>query len=370
MRIGIDARMIDWTGVGRYTQNLLKSLVTIDQENEYVLFCHEETEKLAPEASNFIKKIVSQPVFSLASQLGWAREVSQAKPDIFHSPHFVLPLLFSRRTVVTIHDLIPMLFPKNLPSRATYVHYNTMIKLGVRKAQKIIAVSASTKNDLIRLVRIPPEKIVVIPEAADARYKPVQDEQRWKQVKERQGIQRKFLLYVGNYKPHKNLVRLVKAFSQLPESLRKEHQLVLVGKKDKRYPEVGSLVKKLNLKRDVTMLGFLSEDDLLMFYNAAQALILPSLYEGFGLPPLEAMACGTPVIASNVSSIPEVVGDAALLLSNQQDVNEIAKAMEKILTDENLRKDLRAKGLARAKQFSWKRTAEETLQVYREVVGS
>lgn len=366
MRIGVDARMIEWSGVGRYTQNLLRSLAKIDKENQYVLFCHQASVSLTPDARNFSKVIVTQPVFSMSSQLSWTREVNQASLNMFHSPHFVLPLLFTPGSVITVHDLIPLLFPGNLRSKAAQMYYTTMIKLATKKAEKIIAVSNCTKEDLIANLNVPARKIKVIPEAADERYHVVKRTEEFDIALKKYGIKNKYLLYVGNYKPHKNLIRLVEAFAKARKNLPEEYQLVLVGPRDKRYPEVSRLVKKLGLGKAVILAGFVSEKELLILYNTAVGFIFPSLYEGFGLPPLEAMANGLPVIASNVSSLPEVVGDAALLV-NPEDVEEISQAVFKILTDEELRKKLRRKGLARAKKFSWEKTAERTLEVYKRV---
>ncbi len=369
MRIGIDTRMIDWSGVGRYTQNLLKGIARVDKENQYVLFCHQASISLVPDASNFSKVIVTQPVFSMSSQLSWAREVSQANLDIFHSPHFVLPLIFTPNSVVTVHDLIPLLFPGNLRSKAAQMYYTTMIKLTTKKSDKIIAVSNCTKKDLIANLDISARKIRVIPEAADERYRKIKRTKEHDIVLKKYGIRGRYLLYVGNYKPHKNLIRLVEAFAKVKQNLTEDYQLVFVGPRDKKYPEVGRLVKKLELKKKVVLAGFIPEEELLVLYNTAAALVFPSLYEGFGLPPLEAMACGLPVVASNTSSLPEVVDNAALLV-NPEHIEEIRQAISKILGDEGLRKELQKKGLVQAKKFSWEKTAEKTIEVYKEVAKS
>jgi glycosyltransferase involved in cell wall biosynthesis len=355
--------MIDWSGVGRYTQNLLKGLAAIDKENEYILFCHAQSQNLAPETPNFVKTIITQPVFSMSSQLSWAREVNQADLDIFHSPYFVLPLLFAPNSVVTIHDLIPLLFPGNLKSKAAQMYYTTMIKLTTKKAERIIAVSDRTKEDLIKHLGISAGKITVIPEAADERYHPLDVKEKDFRTVLKKYASHQFLLYVGNYKPHKNLIRLVEAFHEALPDLPKGAQLVIIGPRDKRYPEASRLVKKLGLEKSVILAGYVSEEELLILYNSATAFIFPSLYEGFGLPPLEAMASGLPVISSNLSSLPEVVGNAALPI-NPEDVDDIGQAIVRVFSDEDLRRDLRKKGLARAKKFSWQKTAEMTLEVY------
>lgn len=380
MRIGFDARMIEWSGVGSYSKNLLKALTRIDTQNEYLLFCHPETVELIPEAPNFTKKLVKQPVFSFFRQFGWIDELKEANLDIFHSPHFVFPPVVSCPSVVTIHDLIPLVIPAVMPSWAGRWFYRRANRSALRRAKKIIAVSDCTKRDIIRFFGTPEEKIRVIYEAAASEFREIKDEslltfrqaqghpersQRVKMVLDKYGLKRPFILNVGNPKPHKNWAGLIRAFAGLKKR-GFDHRLILVGPDDPRFFEPKRLVGQLGLGRDVIFIEFVEKEDLPMLYSAADAFVFPSFYEGFGLPPLEAMACGTPVVCSNVASLPEVVGDAALMV-DPNDIGGLAAAVSNVISDESLRKSLREKGLARAAQFSWQRTAEQTLEVYKEI---
>ncbi|MDI6891770.1 MAG: glycosyltransferase family 1 protein [Actinomycetota bacterium] len=362
MRIGFDARMIEWGGVGTYSKNLLKALSGIDAQNEYVLFCYPETAELILEAPNFTKKLVKQPVFSLFRQFGWINDLKEANLDIFHSPHFVFPPVIPCPSVVTIHDLIPLIIPAVMPSRGDRFYYKRANRSALEKVKGIIAVSECTKRDIIRFFGTPEEKIRVIYEAAAPEFREIKDESLLKIVLDKYGLQRPFILNVGNPKPHKNWVGLLKAFAGLKKK-GFDHKLVLIGPEDPRFLEPKSLVEQFGMEKDVLFPGFVEKEDLPMLYNAADVLVFPSFYEGFGLPPLEAMACGTPVVCSNAASLLEVAGDAVLMV-DPNDVRGLAAAISDVISDESLRKSLKEKGLARAAQFSWQRTAEQTLEIY------
>lgn len=364
MRIGFDARMIDWSGVGTYSKGLLSALAKVDLENEYILFCNKESADIAPSTPNFSKQIVNLPVLSFKSQFKWACLLKKANLDIFHSPHFIWPIFTPCSSVVTIHDLTPLKFQEIMPSCFNRIVYGYMNHLATGKAERIVTVSSSTGADLTNLLRVPESKIRIIYEAADERFKPVKDGTLLSQVKKKYGIEGKFLLNVGNPKAHKNWGRLIEAFAKLESDLK----LVLVGTKGNVPRELSEQVKRLNLSKTVIFPQFIPDEDMPFFYSAAEAFVFPSLYEGFGLPVLEAMACGTPVICSNISSLPEVVGDAAIKV-DPMDVDDISRAMRLIIDDSSLRDKLVKKGLARVKEFSWEKTASKTLEVYREVYG-
>jgi len=365
MKIGFDARMIDWAGVGTYTYNVLESLKEIDKENQYVLLCEQKTMSQVPEADNFDKRIVSESVFSSFHQLFFSLSLKKHSLDVFHAPYFTFPLFLSCPSVVTIHDLIPLVFPLSMPSKIGRAYYQRANKKALNKAKMIIAVSESTKNDLLNNYDVSKEKIRVICDGVSEKFKAVQDRTLLSRVKKRYGIRSRFLMNVGNPKPHKNWPGLIEAFAESGKKV-KDCRLVLVGSRDPRYPEIERLIRKLQLKDRVIVTGFVDEGDMPLLYNAAEALVLPSFYEGFGLPVLEAMACGTPVLSSSSSALPEVCGDAALMVDANEPANLVA-GIERILSDEKLRRELSDKGTKRAKLFSWKQTAQKTLEVYQEI---
>lgn len=363
MRIGFDARMIDWAGVGTYSYNLVKYLTEVDKENEYILFCDKRSISQVPSADNFSKRIISESVFSPSHQLFFSITLRKQELDIFHAAHFIVPLFLSCPCVVTIHDLIPLVFPPSMPSKVGRAYYKRVNNKVISKAGMIIAVSESTKKDIVENFGVSEQKIQVIYNGVGEEFDIVKNENLINRAKERNKISSSFLLNVGNPKPHKNWLRLIEAFASLGNVV-KDHQLVLVGSPDPRYPEIRRLIKQLRLEDKVIITGFVKENDMPLLYNAADAFIFPSLYEGFGLPVLEAMACGTPVVCSNTSSLLEVAGDSALMV-DPADKASIAEGIKKILSDEKLREGLSEKGLKRKDLFSWTKTAQQTLDVYK-----
>jgi len=286
--------------------------------------------------------------------------------DLFHATEHLLPRLKGARTVLTVHDLIFLLFPEyHLPLNKWFL--NRFMPLFVRRADAIIAVSQCTKDDLIRHYAVPSEKIAVVYEGVDARFQPVTDLDALAQVQARYGLPERYILSVGTIEPRKNLTTLLEAYRTL-RAQGSELKLVIVGKKGWLYEGFFRRLRELGLEGEVVLPGFVLDGDLPALYSAAELFVFPSLYEGFGLPPLEAMACGTPVIASNASSLPEVVGEAGVLI-DPRDVSGLAEAMRRVLTDERLREEMQIKGLERAKQFTWGRAAAMTLEVYHSLLG-
>ena len=272
---------------------------------------------------------------------------------------YLASLLNLQPFIVTCHDIIPLIFYNNIKK----LKFRYAVS-GIKNADKIIADSYNTKQDIISYFKIPDEKIKIIPLAADKIFQPL-DEVIISKIKQKYNFDFPLILYVGTLEPRKNIPTLIKAFCKLKkEGL--PHILLVTGKKDGKYKKIFEMVKKLNLQKDVIFTGYIPREDLPTIYNAVDLFVYPSLYEGFSLPPLEAMACGTPVITSNTSSLPEVVGDAGIMV-NPYEIDGLAKAMYEVLTDCGLREDMIKKGLKRAKMFSWERTAKETLEVYQEV---
>ncbi len=364
MLIGIDARMLRYSGIGKYIQNLIENLARIDRKNQYILFVKENDLGICKiNQENFNFQVVRASLFSPREQLSLPIEIKRNRLDTFHTPHFNLPLFSPVKKVVTIHDLIPSIFPKARSSRLSRLYYRFMNSQAAKKAGKIIVDSKNTKKDLLKFFKILEGKIEVIYGGVSERFKPVNDTESLEAIKKKFNSTKNFLLYVGLRKPHKNLVSLIKVLGILRGKMDFDIQLVIVGKKDPRFTQVEEAAKKLDLVEEVLSLGEVSDEDLVLLYNAAQIFLFPSLYEGFGLPPLEAMACGTPVISSNTSSLPEVLGDAALLI-DPNDTNKWVEKIKAVLTSEDLRKKLKRKGLERARHFSWKRAAQDTLKVY------
>jgi glycosyltransferase involved in cell wall biosynthesis len=296
--------------------------------------------------------------------LGLSMDRFFAGVDLFHATEHLLPRFSSVRTVFTLHDLIFLFHPEtHKPLNRWFL--TLMMPRFLRAADAVIAVSECTKRDAIRFYRIPEEKITVIYEGVNPRFRPASPE-TIAAVRARYNLPEHFILYVGTIEPRKNLTALLEAFHHLLAT--HDLRLVIVGKKGWLYEGFFRRLRELGLGDRVIFTGYVPDEDLPAIYSAADLFVFPSLYEGFGLPVLEAMACGTPVICSNTSSLPEVAGDAAFLV-DPTDVCSLAGAMEQALTDEHLRSELMAKGLERARWFTWEKAAAKTLEVYRGVLG-
>jgi glycosyltransferase involved in cell wall biosynthesis len=284
---------------------------------------------------------------------------------LVHDPTGVVPLAFTHaRCVATIHDVIPYVYP-HTSTTLDWLIYRFWLPFAVRCLDMIITDSQQSKTDIVRHLLVKPEKVVVVPLAANPHYCLCQEE-TVQIVIARHKITTPYILYVGALEARKNLPRLLEAYAQLLQ-WSANWKLVVVGARKWKYSPIFETVMRLGLENHMHFMGFVPEDDLPALYNGADLFAFPSLYEGFGLPVLEAMACGTPVITSNVSSLPEVAGNAALLV-DPYNVDELADAMRRILSAPALVADLRARGLERARQFSWERTAQETLAVYKHIL--
>jgi glycosyltransferase involved in cell wall biosynthesis len=372
MLIGLDASRAtkeQRTGTEGYSLHLIRALLEIDQRNEYVLyFPRPPRPGLFPASPRWRARAIPCPRLWTHARL--SLEMLTAPPDVLFVPAHVLPLVHPRCSVVTIHDLGYRHEPQahRLLDRL-YLELST--RYNARAASHVIADSEATRRDLVQLYGTDPQRITVIPLGLDELFQPVADAARLAAVRAKYGIPGDYLLYVGTLQPRKNLVRLIEAWGKIC-NLQSAicNRLVLAGKKGWLYEEIFATVRKLGLEGQVLFPGYVPEEDLPALLSGATAFVLPSLYEGFGLPVLEAMACGTPVIAANVSSLPEVVGDAGLLV-DPLDSEALAAAMRRLIADTDpsptlragLRADLRQRGLARAKLFSWPRCARETLAV-------
>lgn len=365
MRIGIDARLVFYhqAGIGQYILRLTNALAALDRENEYLLFQSRKDSTRLVDAPNFHRRDLWTPSHHQIERVAMSVEMLPHSLDVFHSPDFIPPHKLRAPSVITVHDLAFLLYPRFLTPAAA--RYYGQIDPASRSAAHIIAVSQSTKRDITRLLGVPEERVSVIYEAAHSDTRPLNREQARAQVKEKFGVEGDFILFVSTIEPRKNLPTLLAAYSKLRDTYKSKAHLVVAGHKGWLTDEVDQAIEKYNLY-DVCFLGSVPTQELAYLYNAARVLAFPSFYEGFGLPPLEAMASGTPVIASNVSSLPEVVGDAGLL-QDPNDVEAWTVALHRVLTDNELHAELSAKSLIRASTFSWERAARETLDVYRKV---
>jgi len=367
VRIGIDARKLHDFGFGTYIRNLLRHLARLDRQTEFVVFSRpDDREALGALGENFRAVPETARNYSVGEQFRIPLALRREGITLFHAPHYVLPPLVSCRSVVTIHDCIHLMFPQYLPNRLAHRYARTSIALAARRATRVLTVSESSKRDIMRFVDAPAEKIDVIYNAYDERFGIEPREEEVVRVRERYQLHDEFVLYAGNVKPHKNLGRLIDAF-QIVRNRGLDHlKLVLIGDDISKYAALRRAVHQHQLHKYVRFLGYLPEETLAVMYRLAGVFVFPSLYEGFGLPPLEAMASGTPVVTSNVSSLPEVAGDAALLVDPYEPA-AIADGIYRVLTDEELRRDLRRKGLARAHQFSWEQSVRRVRDIYGQV---
>src|SRR3989441_4146012 len=367
VRIGIDARKLHDFGIGTYIRNLLRQLARLDRETEFVVFCRpDDREALTSLGENFRPVPERSANYSVAEQLSIPLALRREGITLFHAPHYVLPPLVRCRSVVTIHDCIHLMFPQYLPSRLTLQYARTSIALAARRAARVMTVSESSKRDILRFVDVKPEKIDVIYNAYDERFTIEPREEDVVRVRERYQLHDEFVLYAGNVKPHKNLERLIDAFDLVRKRGLDHLKLVMIGDDISKYTALRRAVHQHQLHKYVRFLGYLPEETLAVMYRLAGVFVFPSLYEGFGLPPLEAMASGTPVVTSNVSSLPEVAGDAAVLV-DPYDPRAIAEGIPRRLTDQALRRDLRKRGVARAGQFSWEQSVRRVRAIYGEV---
>ncbi|HVL69220.1 MAG TPA: glycosyltransferase family 1 protein [Vicinamibacterales bacterium] len=368
MRIAIDARKLRDYGIGTYIRNLVRHLARLDRTTEYVLIVQPpDIEIVAELGENFRTVPDWSRAYSIREQLTIPLDLRRERVDLFHAPHYVLPPLTPCKSVVTIHDCIHLRFPQYLPNRLAYVYARSSLWVATHRASRVLTVSETSKRDILRYFRVPEGKIDVIYNAIDERLGEAPTDAEVAQVRERYQLNDPFVLYAGNIKPHKNLERLIEAFNTMRKGGLEHVKLLIIGDEISKYATLRRAVHRHKLHKHVRFFGFVPDKTLASLYRLASVFVFPSLYEGFGLPPLEAMAAGTPVITSNVSSLPEVVGDAAILI-DPYEPDAIAGAMRRVLTDAPLREDLRRRGLARVREFSWDRSVARVREIYGEVL--
>ncbi|MGD2205413.1 MAG: glycosyltransferase family 1 protein [Anaerolineae bacterium] len=363
MRVGIDARLVYYSqaGIGQYILHLVDGLAKVDKDNEYVLLQSRKDQSTILEQSNFRRVSLWTPSHHRLERYALNVELMRLGLDVLHSPDFIPPHRPSCKSIITVHDLAFLLYPHFLTKESA--RYYGHIDQAVRWTDHIIAVSESTKRDTIQHLGVPEDKITVVHEAANPIFRPIGRDKAREQVRNRHGVDGPYILFVSTIEPRKNVPTLIRALYQLQECYKEDVRLVLAGGKGWLFEDAFAIVKELNLDSRVHFVGRVSSKDLLYLYNAAELLTHPAFYEGFGLPPLEAMACGLPTIVSDVASLPEVVGDAGLLV-DPHNVDELTVAMWRVLNDEELRREMQEKGLRQASRFSWQRAARETLAIY------
>ncbi len=378
MKIGINALFFQSraTGSAQYMIHLIDALAQIDQQNEYILLGPRPVEQTGQHS--FPYQVHPVPTFAARNEnvekVIWEQLIAphaarHAEVDLFHVPYFAPPLFPRTPTIVTIHDVIPLRLPAYQLGGKVKAYMNLLSRASHR-ATMIITISEHAKQDMVDALKIPPERIRTIYEAAGDQYHPITDPETLAAARARYDIGERYIFYLGGLDQRKNVPQLVRAFAHLYAQLGDPNlQLVISGNPDKQqgplFPDPRPIGADLGINGQI-IYRFIEDEDKPAIYSGASLFVFPSLYEGFGLPPLEAMGCGAPVVCSNRTSLPEVVGDAAISV-DPQDTQALVEAMHQILSDETLQADLRARSLRQAAKFSWRKTAQETLAVYQEV---
>lgn len=370
MKIAIDARGVNWykgTGIGTYTDKILKYMIKTHKENLYQIYWSGEDYKRFEDDNTKII-IASKKHHRFFEQHYFPNNLKKEKVDIYHIPQNGIGICDNIlcKKVVTIHDLIPYILPETVGRGYLSKFLKEMPRI-VELSDGIITVSECSKKDILKFFPIDENKIFVTPLAADSKYKPLNKAKCQEILKENYNIDKPFILYIGGFSPRKNVSSLMVAFSNIIKNLDREHDLVIVGSHNDESRFLKDLRCDLNIESNIKLTGFVPEDLLPVFYNACEVFAYPSLYEGFGLPPLEAMSCGTPVITSNISSIPEVVGDGGILI-DPFNMKNLMYSLEALLNDKEIRDELSSKSLKRASDFSWEKTSEKTIEAYNKIL--
>lgn len=372
MKIGIDSHAAEKPGEGNctYIRNFLTALAAIDKDNEYILYAindnHNFYQKFHAKNNFSIRKLpLKNPIIRIPFSL--AKKTFTDSLDILHV-QFIAPPIFKGKLISTIHDLCFLHFPQTF-SKFEAFRSKIMIKNTARHSDKIITGSSNSKNDIINHYNIQADKIEVIPYGISPRFSPEKDAKITQKALNKYQIKRPYVLSVGRLNPRKNLITLIKAFSSVKNSSTIPHQLVIAGKKDYRTHDITNFIRKNRLSKHIIFPGFIPDKDLPYIYSQADLFVYISLYEGVGLPVLEAMKSGVPVLTSNNSSLSEIIGDAGITVP-PLDSKQIARALINLLNNPELRSKCRQKGLERANKLNWEETASHTLAVYEEVYKS
>jgi glycosyltransferase involved in cell wall biosynthesis len=376
VKVAIDIRRMTEFGVGTYIRNVVRTLARLDRESKYYLVgLPAKVAECGPLPPNFHAVPLAGADNTLGGSLEFRAIVRRLHCDVAHIPHlFWIPRALPCPYIVTVHDLLEHMYgAHNGSSLLRSLHFQ-LTRRALSKAARVMAVSEFTKSEIEKLFAIPGGRIEVVHNAIDERFlRGHASPSDLDLIAQRYLVNYPFLLYAGAIRPHKNVVRIIEAFSALKTELEKEHvmqdlKLIIIGDDLSSHPDLRRTVIRSGVQNDVRFLGFVPIEVLRIFYDVAQVFVFPSLYEGFGLPPLEAMAHGTPVVTSNTSSLPEVAGNAAVLV-NPENVFEIRRALQKALLDTALRERMEQRGYEQAQRFSWTTSVERILEIYREVAG-
>ncbi len=366
--IAIDARKVRDFGLGTYVRNLIRELAEIDRENTYHVLtgpAGRDAFKRLPE--NFHLAVERSPVYSVRELFALSWRLLRLKADLYHATHYVLPLLLPCRTVVTIHDIIHLLYPEFLPNRLAFFYAERMIRRSLQRGDRILTVSRNTRDDLMSYFQVDGEKIEVVYNGIEDTFRgalATDDLERWMR---NLGLERPYLLFVGNPKPHKNLDNVVKAYGRALQMHDFPHKLVCVGDRGGVEFKIRQRSAQLGISERIVLLGHVAQEALPAIYQGAAAFLYPTLYEGFGLPVVEAMASGVPVITSNTSALKEIAAGYAELV-NPLDLDAMAVAIVRCVSDADHRKSLAKLGRRRSEDFRWRQAAEKTLEIYRQAI--
>lgn len=367
LRIAIDARKLHDYGIGSYVRNLVLELARQDFDDEYVLLCRPADQAFVTGLGpRFEAHVERAGHYTVREQLSVPLALRRVRADVFHAPHYVVSPLTRTPYVVTIHDCIHLRFPEYLPNRFALTYATRVMRTAARRARRVLTVSEASKRDILHYLRVPAAKVEVIYNGLDERLATPPAPGDIEHVRQRFQLTSPYVLYAGNIKPHKNVDRVIEAFAGLRREGFDHVKLLIIGDDVSKYKSLRRLVHRYHLHQQVRFLGFVPDATLAILYRLASAFVFPSLYEGFGLPALEAMALGAPVITSDVSSLPEVVGDAALLI-DPLDAASITQALARVLSEPDLRAEMIRRGHERLKTFSWARSAARIHEVYHEV---
>lgn len=369
-RVGIDARKLTDFGIGSYVRNLVESIARRPEAQAYAfrIYVRGEDRAALPDLpENFTVVEEDSPGYSISELTRFAWRLLRDRLDLFHATHYVIPPLARARAVVTIHDIIHVLYPQFLPNRAALIYARVMIRRALKRADRILTVSYNSKRDLVDYFGIPPARIDVVYNGVASRFRADVPRAERDRVAARYGLPRPYLLFLGGEKPHKNVRNVIRAFAEARRERALPHCLVLAGPMPRNRNRVEALISALELDGCVHRPGIVPEEDLPGLYAGADAFLYPTLYEGFGLPVIEAMACGVPVLTSSTSALQEVAGGYAYLV-DPMDVSAIARGIVTLATDPARRAEFAELGRRRARDFSWDRAAEQTLKIYAEAL--